>query len=96
VRDRVGVFSVRVEGLSPTDLATALEKDFGILTRPGLHCAPLIHETLGTTQHGGTTRLSFGPFLSKQDVKYATDALAEVAGSAANGSDPLREPARTR
>jgi len=79
VRHRVGVFSVRVEGLSPMDLSAALEKDFGILTRPGLHCAPLIHEALGTTQHGGTTRLSFGPFLSKQDVKYATDALAEVA-----------------
>jgi cysteine desulfurase/selenocysteine lyase len=79
VRNRLGVFSVRVEGFSPTDLAAALEKDFGILTRPGLHCAPLIHEALGTTAFGGTTRLSFGPFLSKQDVKYATDALADVA-----------------
>jgi cysteine desulfurase/selenocysteine lyase len=79
VRDRVGVFSVRVDGLAPMDLAAALETDFGILTRPGLHCAPLIHETLGTTAQGGTTRLSFGPFLSKQDVKYATDALAEVS-----------------
>jgi cysteine desulfurase family protein len=79
VRDRVGVFSLAIDGLSPFDLAAALECDFGILTRPGLHCAPLIHETLGTTPHGGTTRFSFGPFLSKQDVKYATDALADVA-----------------
>jgi cysteine desulfurase family protein len=79
VRDRLGVFSVRVAGFTPTQLATALENDYGILTRPGLHCAPLIHAALGTTECGGTTRLSFGPFLTKQDVKYATDALADVA-----------------
>ena len=82
VRDRLGVFSVRVEGFSPTQLAAALENDHGILTRPGLHCAPLIHAALGTTGCGGTTRLSFGPFLSKQDVKFATDALADVASRA--------------
>ena len=79
VRDRLGVFSVRIEGFSPTDLAAALERDYGILTRPGLHCAPLIHAALGTTASGGTTRFSVGPFLSKQDVKYATDALADIA-----------------
>ncbi|MEO6435197.1 MAG: aminotransferase class V-fold PLP-dependent enzyme [Tepidisphaeraceae bacterium] len=79
VRDRLGVFSVRVDGFSPTDLSAALERNYGILTRPGLHCAPLIHAALGTTQHGGTTRFSFGPFLSTQDVKYSTDALADVA-----------------
>lgn len=79
VKNRVGVFSVRVAGFDPLDLARALEEDFGILTRPGLHCAPLIHEAIGTAATGGTTRLSFGPFLSKQDVKFATDALAEVA-----------------
>jgi cysteine desulfurase family protein len=82
VRDRLGVFSVRVDGFLPTQLAAALENEYGILTRPGLHCAPLIHAALGTTSGGGTTRLSFGPFLSKQDVKYATDALAEVASGA--------------
>jgi len=79
VRDRLAVFSVRVDGYSPTDLAAALENDFGILTRAGLHCAPLIHAALGTTDQGGATRFSFGPFLSKQDVKYATDALADIA-----------------
>jgi hypothetical protein len=34
---------------------------------------------LGTASRGGTTRFSFSPFLSKQDVNYATDALAEIA-----------------
>jgi cysteine desulfurase family protein len=79
VKDRIGVFSVRIEGYEPVELAKALEHDFGILTRPGLHCAPHIHETIGTATGGGTTRFSFGPFLSVQDIKYATDALAQIA-----------------
>jgi cysteine desulfurase family protein len=79
VRDRLGVFSVEIDAIAPGETAAALEEQFGILTRPGLHCAPLIHAAIGTTPRGGTTRLSFGPFLSKQDVKYATDALAQIA-----------------
>lgn len=80
VRNRLGVFSVRINGFEPYDLAGVLESHYGILTRPGIHCAPLAHAAIGTTTHGGTTRFSFGPFLSKQDVKFATDALAEIAG----------------
>jgi selenocysteine lyase/cysteine desulfurase len=79
VRNRLGVFSVRIDGLEPYELAAILESSYGILTRPGLHCAPLAHNAIGTTPFGGTTRFSFSPFLTKQDIKYATDALAEIA-----------------
>lgn len=79
VAHRIGVFSVRVEGHSPQELSAVLEAQFGLLTRSGLHCAPHAHRTLGTAEHGGTTRFSFGPFLSRQDVKFAGDALAEIA-----------------
>jgi cysteine desulfurase family protein len=81
VKNRTDVFSVRVEGLEPHELSAILETSFGILTRSGLHCAPLAHRAIGTADVGGTTRLSFGPFLSKQDVKFATDALADIATS---------------
>ena len=81
VRNRAGVFSVAAEGFGPVELAKALEERFGILTRPGLHCAPLAHEAIGTTARGGTTRFSFGPFLTKQDVHFATNALADVVAS---------------
>jgi cysteine desulfurase family protein len=79
VRDRVGVFSVRVDGLPPGELSETLEREYGILTRSGIHCAPLAHRAIGTADTGGTTRFSFGPFLSVQDVQYAADALADVA-----------------
>jgi selenocysteine lyase/cysteine desulfurase len=81
VRNRVGVFSVRIDGYDPHELSAALEASYGILTRSGIHCAPLAHAAIGTLERGGATRFSFGPFLSKQDVKFATDALAELAMS---------------
>ena len=78
-RNRIGVFSVRVEGYDPHELSAVLETHYGILTRPGIHCAPLAHEAIGTAALGGTTRFSFGPFVTAQDVQYATDALAQIA-----------------
>ena len=80
VKDRCAVFSVRIEGYDqPQSLSDQLEQRFGILTRSGIHCAPLAHQTIGTHQLAGTTRLSFGPFTTVQDVKYACDALAQIA-----------------
>lgn len=87
VKDRLGVFSVRIEGFAPAELAAVLETHYGILTRPGIHCAPMAHQALGTMQFGGTTRFSFGPFLCAADVGYATDALAEIAMSMVRGRE---------
>jgi cysteine desulfurase family protein len=78
IKHRMGVFSVQVAGVEPLALADRLEKEFGILTRPGLHCAPLAHKHLGTLPMG-TTRLSFGPFLGMPEVQFAGDALAQIA-----------------
>ncbi len=76
---RVGVFSVRVDGFEPAEISALFEQRFGVLSRSGLHCAPLAHQTIGTLDDGGTTRLSFGPFLTDADVDVALAALAELA-----------------
>ena len=79
VDHRVGVFSIRIDGFDdPQKLSDVLEKDFGLLTRSGIHCAPLAHQTIGTSALGGTTRLSFGPFTTDEDVRYTCDSLAKV------------------
>ncbi len=76
---RCGVFSVRIEGYDqPVALSEVLENEFGLLTRSGIHCAPLAHKTIGTHAEGGTTRFSFGPFLTEADVRCACDALAAI------------------
>ena len=83
VADRLGVFGVTVDGLDPQELSAALETGYGVLTRSGIHCAPFAHRALGTTAGGGTTRLSVGPFVTRPDVRYAADALAQVAAGVA-------------
>ena len=75
---RAGVFSVAVAGLAPGELAAALEADADICSRPGIHCAPLAHRTIGT-HPTGTCRLSFGPFTTEEHVHCAADALTTIA-----------------
>lgn len=81
--DRVGVFSVRVGDLEPAELSALLEAEFGILTRSGLHCAPLAHEAIGTHDRGGTTRISFGAFNTTADVDRCVAALEKLVAAGA-------------
>lgn len=81
IDQRLGVFSVSIEGYEPVELAAVLESQFGLLTRPGLHCAPLAHKSIGTLGKGGTTRLSTGPFTTLEQIKFAADALHQIAHS---------------
>jgi cysteine desulfurase/selenocysteine lyase len=76
--ERVGVFSLRLDGFEPHELSALLEGKYGILTRSGLHCAPLAHQTLGTLDSGGTTRLSLGAFTAPADIAAAVAGLAEL------------------
>lgn len=82
-RERVPVFSLRVDGMEPAEAAAVLEAEFGILCRAGIHCAPWAHETLGTAAEGGTVRLSFGVFNTLADVDRCVEALSRVAHSVA-------------
>ena len=76
--DRVAVVSLNLEGWSPSDLARRLESDYGILTRPGLHCAPRAHHTLSTWPRG-TVRFSFGYFNTDREVQAALEALENLS-----------------
>lgn len=77
----VGVVSLAVPGCDPQEIAAILDQNFGIQARAGLHCAPGAHRVLGTFDHGGTIRLSVGPFTTTDDVDTACSALSQIAGS---------------
>ena len=79
---RMAVFSIRLNGMDPQELSTLMEGEFGILTRSGIHCAPLAHQTIGTHADGGTTRLSFGAFNTPQDVDRCITCLSELSAIA--------------
>ncbi len=75
---RVGTISFRNEALAAPELGGILDQAFDIAVRPGLHCAPYIHRSLGTFPDG-TIRVSPGPFSTKQDMDQLATALAEIA-----------------
>ena len=53
-------------------------QDYEIATRPGAHCAPLMHEALGTTDQGAV-RFSFSWFNTKDEVLDAIKAVRELS-----------------
>lgn len=82
--ETAGPVSLTVAGLDPALCASILEERYGILTRVGLHCAPLAHRTAGTFP-AGTVRFSFGAFHTEEDASYAARALLRIAEEAGNG-----------
>ena len=77
-REQVGVVSLDFGDLDNGELAYALERDYGILTRVGLHCAPNAHKTLGTFPQG-TVRFSFGYATKEEEIDYAVNAIRKMA-----------------
>ena len=78
VEGRAAVVSVACEGMDPAFLADALGREYGVLTRVGLHCAPNAHKVLGTYPTG-TVRFSFGPQNTEAHVDAALKALGELS-----------------
>jgi cysteine desulfurase family protein len=74
---QTAVISFNMKNITPSDAALYFEENRGILCRPGLHCAPAAHRTLGTFPQG-TIRFSFGFFNTRQDIDEAVDAIREL------------------
>lgn len=76
--DHVGLLTANVRGMDPNSVGAILDADFGIAVRAGLHCAPLVHESLGTSPYGGV-RFSIGPFNTGEEIDRTLAAMAEIA-----------------
>ena len=79
-QEAVGVLSLNIGDLPCEEVGVRLERDFGILTRTGLHCAPAAHRTLGTLGRGAV-RFSVSRFSTESDIQAALAAVAELARS---------------
>ena len=77
VSGRVAVVSVDFTGRDNAAIAHALDSRYGIMTRCGLHCAPVAHKTLRTYPHG-TVRFSFGYFNTMDEVDYIVQSIREI------------------
>ena len=76
-KDQGPVVSLNIEGIDSGDLAQILDEEFGILVRPGFHCAPLAHKAIGTYEIGAV-RFSFGYFNTEEEIDYVLNALKNI------------------
>lgn len=76
--NRAPLVSFTIEGKTVSDVGLRLDRDFGILCRVGLHCAPAAHRTLGTFSEG-TIRFGVGPMTTRNEVEQALSAVARIA-----------------
>jgi cysteine desulfurase/selenocysteine lyase len=74
----VGTLSFNVEGVTSNEVAHMLDSAYEIAVRPGLHCAPAAHQTLGSFPQG-TVRVSVGPYNTEDDILTLIRAVEQIA-----------------
>ncbi len=79
LKDHIGVLPFNVDGLEALNTGTFLDVDHDIACRTGLHCAPLLHEQLGTVEIHGSVRFGIGPFNTEQHINTAIEAVRSIA-----------------
>ena len=77
-KERCPVVALNVRDYDSGEVSDALASQYGIATRPGAHCAPLMHEALGTVKQGAV-RFSFSHYNTMEEVDTAVTALQELA-----------------
>ena len=75
--NRVSTFSINLNNMNSNEFSYYLDSKYNIITRTGLHCAPLAHKTIGT-ENMGTVRISIGYFNTVEDIKSLTDAIYNI------------------
>lgn len=76
VKQRSAVFSFNIDGIDASTVGEQLNES-GIYVRTGYHCAPLIHDVIGT-EYAGTVRVSPGFFSTIKDIETLIDSVKEI------------------
>lgn len=77
-RRRMAIVTLNIGDYESGAVSDALSEEYGIATRPGAHCAPRMHQALGTVQQGAV-RFSFSWFNTEQEIDTAIRAIRELA-----------------
>ena len=77
IQNRLAVVSLDFPEYDNAEIAFSLEQDYGIMTRVGLHCAPMAHQALHTMPHG-TIRFAFSHFNTTEEIDCCIDGLREL------------------
>lgn len=77
---RAPVVSINIGDEDSSEIGYIMDEAFGVGIRPGLHCAPLAHQTIGSFEQG-TVRFSFGLFTKKEELESAIVGIREIVKS---------------
>ncbi len=78
--EQTATVSFNVDGLEPSDVALRLDEEHNIMSRPGLHCAPSAHRTIGTYPRG-TVRFGLSYLNTTEQVDLAIEAVGKIAAN---------------
>ena len=78
LNDHIGILSFNIDGMEALDAGTLLDGEYNIACRTGPHCAPLVHEQIGTASIGGSVRIGVGPFNTEVHIATAIEAIGEI------------------
>jgi cysteine desulfurase family protein len=81
--DHIAVMIFNVDGFEAANTGMILDVDHDIACRTGLHCAPCVHEQIGTDRIQGAVRFGIGPFNTDDHIAAANHAVKEIAASRA-------------
>lgn len=76
--ERTPIVTLNIGDVDSGELCDILNSEYGIVTRAGGHCAPLMHKSLGTEEQGAV-RFSFSYFNTEDEVDFAIKVLKEIA-----------------
>lgn len=80
-KNHAPVIGINIGNLSSSEVAQLLNEDFRIAVRPGAHCAPLLHDALGTKEQG-IVRFSFSTFNTSHEISQTLAAISEISNYA--------------
>ena len=77
--NHIAVFLLNIEGFEAEATGYLFDVDHEVACRTGLHCAPLVHDHLGTSRLHGAIRFSIGPFNTVEHIEAAVAAVKDIA-----------------
>lgn len=75
---RAAVIAINIRDYDSSEVSDELSFTYEISTRPGAHCAPLMHESMGTVEQG-MVRFSISWFNTEEEIDEAIRAVREIA-----------------